>query len=232
MFMGICYGANICMACHTDNFDVFSNSPMPHTRFRFSPDAAIFSPNSRHADVAVNSLDIPGLFRCFFCGLWYLSVSFDEFSFHNTIRPANMSKRTVDDMHNRDIADATGPQRQETTTKVARLESNNTTTACAYDKCKEKCKQSLEAKVSPVSDKHSEVLPVTLTKQQQEDTTLLAGLEKYPAFCMCTSVETNARLAVLIAARPLESRGLCAGGCGHDVLVTQYRDKGRIMRRS
>jgi hypothetical protein len=71
-----------------------------------------------------------------------------------------------------------------------------------------------------------QVLPVTLTKQQKEDTTLLAGLEKYPAFCMSISVETIARLAVHIAARPLENRGLCAGGCGHDVLVTQYRNKG------
>ena len=109
-----------------------------------------------------------------------------------------MSKRSVEDVDNRDIADATGPQRQETTNKVARLELNDTTTACA----------------------------VTPTKQQQEDTTLLAGLEKHPAFCMCISVNTMARLAVLIAARPVESRCLCAGGCGHDVLVTQYRDKG------
>ena len=138
--------------------------------------------------------------------------------FHNTVRPATMSKRSVDHMHNRDIADATGPQRQETTTKVARLESNDTTTACAYDKCKKKAVprgQSLASFGQALSgsscDPH---------QQQKEDTTLLAGLERYPAFCMCISVETIARFAVHIAARALENRGLCAGGCGHDVLVT------------
>ena len=100
------------------------------------------------------------------------------------------------------------------------------TTIFAQHNGKEKCNQPGETKVSPVSDKNPEVLHATLTKQEQDDITLLAGLEEYPALCVCISAETGARLAVLIAARPVESRGLCAGNCGKDVLVTQYREKG------
>ena len=99
------------------------------------------------------------------------------------------------------------------------------TTIVAQHNGKEKCNQPGETKVSPVSDKNPEVLHATLTQQEQADMNLLAGLEKYPSLCTFISAETNVRLADLIAARPVESRGLCVGGCGNDVLVTQYREK-------
>jgi len=101
------------------------------------------------------------------------------------------------------------------------LETTDTTIVALHNG-KETCNQP----VSPVSDKNPEVLHATLTQQEQDDITLLAGLEKYPALCVCISAETGVRLADLIAARPVESRGLCAGNCGKDVLVTQCREKG------
>jgi len=131
--------------------------------------------------------------------------------FHNTVRPATMSKRSVDHMHNRDIADATGPQRQETTTKVARLESNDTTTACAYDKCKKKCKQSLEARVSPVSDKHSQVLPVTLTNNRKR-TPLCLRVWKDILHFACASRLKPLHVSRSISLRVLSKTGVYAPG--------------------